>query len=123
MLSTPKIDYYLYASVFGKDILVFSAYNSDIHGFKAISKVHATLINSETGAIVAEKDIPTYSSKAVTDIYILTDSNNNFKYLMLRSTKEERGLMLTTKTYRNFGYTENLQSISFDKNFNINTVT
>ncbi len=118
--SIPKIEGYLSAAKFNNNIVVFSAKNSNKYGFRFINFIHATLINNETGKIISEKDIPSYTNKAITDIYILTDSSKNFQYLVLRSTEQEKIMMVSAfKSEQDFGYTDNLQAISFDKDFNV----
>lgn len=122
--SVPKIENYLAAAKFDKNILVFSANNSNKYSLNFINAVHVSLINNETGRIIAEKDIPSYTSKTITDIYVLTDSAKQLKYLILRSTEEEKIFTLAEfKANQAIGYTDNLQAIGFDKDLNINNTS
>lgn len=115
---------YLAASILGKNILIFSAINSSRWSYYFIDAVHATLLDNATGKIIAEKDVPTYTKKAVTDVYVLNDSAANFKYLILRSTELEKVRMTSMFSIRKeFGRTNNLQAISLDNNLDISTNT
>lgn len=121
--SVPAIQGYLSAAIFGKNILVFSA-DGGRNGYYKIDAVHATLLDNTSGKIIAEKDIATYTKKALTDIFVLTDSANNFKDLILRSTELERLTIFELfNISEDFGYTDNLQAISLDDNLNISTNT
>ena len=119
--SVPNIEGYLSAANFGRNILVFSAGNSGKNGYYVSDAIHATLLDNGSGKIITEKDIPTYTKKAVTDIYVLTDSSGNFKYLILRSTKQGRPKIAESfNDLEDFGHTENLHAISLNNNLNIN---
>lgn len=123
--SIPELDGYLGAAKLGDDIIVFSAkmYKRMGISFNYLKSVHATLIDNSNGRIKGEKDVSTYSDKALMDILILTDAEHNFKYLMLRTTQQEKIVVLGQfKSEKQFGSTGNLQAISFDGNLNTKTL-
>src|SRR5436305_15297693 len=70
-----------------------------------------------------QKEITVFSNKTFTDTYVLTDSNQNFKYLILRSTEQEKSRSFNFKYEQHGGFTDNLQAVSFNEKLDITTTT
>jgi len=121
MWSNSKIDNFLGAAKFKNNILVFSASNESRSGY--IHSIRATLLGAEKGQVILEKEIPVFSDKTFTDTYVLTDSNQNFKYLLMRSTEQEKSRSYNFKYEQHGGFTDNLQAVSLNEKLDVATIT
>ena len=115
----PEVKGFLYASKLNNNILVFTeSYDKSY----IANSIHVQLLSSDKGQVIAQKNIPVVSGNQRTIFYLLSDSDKNFRYLLMRTTQQKgSSKYVNFKDEKTEGYTDKLEALSLNDKLDIKT--